>query len=88
MLHRNFRLIPPAGQAWLRSDRQRFPFRWGQLSLSFAIFTAADGARKLAWGMHHAMRYEHLRQILLFLLGKLTSYTGAQRRMDTRAPHS
>ncbi|GAA5872736.1 hypothetical protein JCM3774_005045 [Rhodotorula dairenensis] len=40
---------------WLRTDRERFPFRWGQLSLSFALFTAQDGTRKLAWSMHHAM---------------------------------
>ncbi|GAA6030664.1 hypothetical protein JCM8097_006261 [Rhodosporidiobolus ruineniae] len=40
---------------WLRRDRQRFTFRWGQLHLSFALFEVPSGARKLAWGMHHAM---------------------------------
>ncbi|GAA6002009.1 uncharacterized protein JCM10292_001795 [Rhodotorula paludigena] len=40
---------------WLLRDREQHSFQWGRLSLSFALFTLPDGARKLAWSMHHAM---------------------------------
>ncbi|GAA5851882.1 hypothetical protein JCM8547_000086 [Rhodosporidiobolus lusitaniae] len=40
---------------WLRTDRERFGFRWGQLHLSFALFETPSGKRKFGWGMHHAM---------------------------------
>ncbi|GAA5909561.1 hypothetical protein JCM6882_003455 [Rhodosporidiobolus microsporus] len=41
--------------SWLQRDRQRFTFQWGVLHLSFALFESPSGARKLGWGMHHAM---------------------------------
>ncbi|GAA6016635.1 hypothetical protein JCM10207_000129 [Rhodosporidiobolus poonsookiae] len=44
-----------SAQAWLRADRDRLSFRWGQLHLSFAVFETPSGVRKLGWGMHHAM---------------------------------
>ncbi|GAA6061495.1 hypothetical protein JCM10212_000199 [Sporobolomyces blumeae] len=40
---------------WLRRDRERFMFRWGQLHVSFALFSDPNGKRKLAWSLHHAM---------------------------------
>ncbi|GAA5912014.1 hypothetical protein JCM8208_006459 [Rhodotorula glutinis] len=40
---------------WLRRDREAHSFQWGRLSLSFALFSLANGDRKLAWSMHHAM---------------------------------
>ncbi|BGP20905.1 hypothetical protein JCM10213_001518 [Rhodosporidiobolus nylandii] len=45
-----------AVSTWLKEDRARFsPFAWGKLHLSFALFEGKNGARKLGWGMHHAM---------------------------------
>ncbi|GAA5898414.1 uncharacterized protein JCM6883_001016 [Sporobolomyces salmoneus] len=41
--------------SWLSSDRERFAFKWGQLHVSFAIFSDEAGTRKLGWGLHHAM---------------------------------
>ncbi|GAA5932680.1 hypothetical protein JCM1841_006935 [Sporobolomyces salmonicolor] len=40
---------------WLQRDREQHAFRWGQLALSFALFSTPSGVRKLAWSMHHAM---------------------------------
>ncbi|GAA5935836.1 uncharacterized protein JCM15063_001820 [Sporobolomyces koalae] len=40
---------------WLSMDRKRFPFRWGQLHVSFALFEDSNGHRKLGWSLHHAM---------------------------------
>ncbi|GAA6005906.1 hypothetical protein JCM11491_004056 [Sporobolomyces phaffii] len=40
---------------WLRSDRKSYPFKWGQLHVSFALFDDDAGARKLGWSLHHAM---------------------------------
>ncbi|GAA5947713.1 hypothetical protein JCM3765_001046 [Sporobolomyces pararoseus] len=40
---------------WLRSDREEYPFKWGQLHVSFALFSDSEGKRKLGWSLHHAM---------------------------------